>query len=309
MPTTFRYPAATASLCLLAWLVTPLSLSQSGMASEIVTARLRSGRVVVGAVDARTNSQQLWLRRASTNFDLVSGFAWQEIVDGQIADVNLDSLQLRDWAVDHKHPGRKFYDLPASAVDVPNAAVMDGLGPQACPQYAGGSNSDSLSASVNEKLRSIAVQAHLAHWDKDAQSDGLRIFVSTLGIDGYSVPIDGQIEFTLVVERELINGGQSYARRPDFVIRERRSQLVRRKDFIDGTAVYELNFSRFHPDFDPNVSLQGLLFARLSVPGQGVFEASDAQVFLREPSLFRDQLQYFTPGRYLPLESGRQRNH
>jgi len=259
-------------------------------------------------VDARTNAQQLWLRRASTNFDLVSGFAWQEVIEGQIGDVSLDALQLRDWAIDHKQPGRKFTELPASALDIPSATVADSQSLQACRNCTGNFSGDSLAAPLPAKLRSIAVQAHLAHWDKDAQSDGLRIFVSALDIDGYSVPIDGHIEFTVVVERELINGGQSYARRPDFVIRERKSQLVRRQDFINGTAVYELKFSRFHPDFDPNVSLQGLLFARLSVPGQGVFEASDAQVFLREPSRFRDQLQYYTPGRYLPLESGAQRN-
>ena len=154
----------------------------------------------------------------------------------------------------------------------------------------------------------MVVQGQLAQWDKDAQPDGLRIAVSPLDHQGRIVPIDGHVEFTLVVEQARINGGQSYAKSPQFAEAERFSFVVKREHFSEGGAFYELSFSKMHPDFDPNVASQALLHARLSVPGVGVFEASDAQICLREPSRFRDQLQYYSPGRYLPLESNGQPN-
>lgn len=265
-----------------------IALNERCTAAESVTAILRDGRSVKGVIDIRTDAHHLWLRRTLDGFDLASGFAWTEVLAGRIEDRELDANQLQRWAEENKKPGRPFSQVARAQ----SSNLPSGVQPSA----------------KRARPKTLVIQAQLAQWDKDAQSDGLRIAVSPLDAHGQLVPVDGHVEFTLVVEHERIDGGQRFIKGPVFPEGERFSFVVSRQDFADGAAFYELAFSKIHPDFDPNIASQALVHARLSVPTVGVFEASDAQVCLRELSCFRDQLQYYTPGRYLPLESTGQPN-
>ena len=265
-----------------------IALNERCTAGDSVTAILRDGRNAKGVIDIRTDADHLWLRRTLNGFDLVSGFAWAEVLAGRIDEHELDASQFQRRAVENKQAGRPFSQVAsASSSNLPSA---------------------SQPSAKRAKAKTLVIQAQLAQWDKDAQSDGLRIAVSPLDAQGQLVPVDGHIEFTLVVEHERIDGGQRFVKGPVFPEGERFSYMVRRQDFAGGAAFYDLAFSKIHPDFDPNIASQALVHARLSVPTVGVFEASDVQVCLRELSRFRDQLQYYTPGRYLPLESTGQPN-
>jgi hypothetical protein len=71
--------------------------------------------------------------------------------------------------------------------------------------------------------------------------------------------------------------------------------------------MYQLPFRQFHPDFYFDVARQALLHARLGVPGQGLFMASDANVQMRGFSRIRDELQMKTPQRFFPQENAIER--
>ena len=271
-----------------------VSAAEPDSTAQPIIALLRDGRSVTGFVDARTDAEHLWLRRTADGFDLVSGFAWDQILEGRTSDGHWSAVDLHTWAANHKQPGRLF-----SEVKPPRPVVR---------QSPSVRSSSPASFADSARVKTLVVKAELAQWDKDAQVDGLRIFVSPLDAQGNVVPVNGRIEFTLVAEVNHVAVEHSLPRRAKFIEGDRFSYSVQPEHFRQGAAFYELSFSKWHPEFEPNIAAQALLVARLSVPGQGVFEASDAQICLREPSRFRDQLQYFTPGRYLPLESNGQAN-
>lgn len=253
-------------------------------ADESVTAYLLDGRAVTGAVDAKTDARYLWLRRSSEQFDLISGYPWELVFQGHVQDRRLSTLELKEWTVAHRQPGRRIADIGQA---IGNEVQMVSATAPALPA---------------RPVKTLVVDAELAQWDKDAQTDGLRVFVYPLDAYGQIVPVDGHVELTLVVERDYTRGAHIYHKGPEFLSGDRQTFPVRWEHFSAGIPFYELAFDRWHPDFEHTLAEHGLLHARLSVPGQGVFEASDPQVCLRESSRFRDQLQLYTPGRYLPLE-------
>ena len=80
------------------------------------------------------------------------------------------------------------------------------------------------------------------------------------------------------------------------------SQPVRVADFGVNGAVYRLPFQGTHPEYDTNVASRGAVVARLSVPGQGTFQATASTVRIRPYSPVRDQLQQATGRRFFDVE-------
>jgi hypothetical protein len=73
-------------------------------------------------------------------------------------------------------------------------------------------------------------------------------------------------------------------------------------DFGPGGAVYRLPFQEVHPELDTSMAPRGAVHARLSVPGQGTFEATSSMVRIRPYSAIRDALQRETGFRFFPQE-------
>jgi len=67
-------------------------------------------------------------------------------------------------------------------------------------------------------------------------------------------------------------------------------------------AVYRLPFQAVHPEFDTDWAAHGLVHVRLTVPGHGVFEASQEVVRIRAFSPIRDELEMSTGRRFFPIE-------
>lgn len=255
-----------------------------GLAQEPVTVELLDGRRVSGAVDEKTNDVQLWLRRSLQGIEMSSGYNWDQITGGLVGVTEVDNNLLQTWAARSKTAGRSFNDLLKSANNAPRVTLTNTV--------------------TSRSPQTMVIEARLAQWDQDAQSDGLQVIVAPLDNRGQIVPVAGRLRLTLVTERENINSIRGIPHRPEFIETERISHEVHAADFQHGAAVYRLPFSKSHPDFQPDMAWAGLVHARLSVPGCCALEASDASVALREFSYLRDQLQLVTPGRYLPLESG-----
>ena len=146
---------------------------------------------------------------------------------------------------------------------------------------------------VRAPVRTMTIQAAAAQWDNDAFPDGLTVRICPVAADGTPAAVNGELTLTL---RGFIHGSyrrDSFALHPQPHEFERTSHLVKPTEFIDGTAVYRLPFSRIRIDRDLEIEPPCVVHARLGVPGQGVFEAA-CTVLIRPWDPFVDRLPYFT---------------
>ncbi|HEY2413107.1 MAG TPA: hypothetical protein VGI40_12735 [Pirellulaceae bacterium] len=277
--------------------------SLSAVAGEPVTVELQNGHVVQGETDEQTDDVRLWLRREADGVQLASGFPWDQVRQVTSGDRVLPGREFFAAALGTKSAGKTYQELPyasrgaepvqsASAeAEIPAKSVSEQFHRKA----------------VERRVKSLYIEAYLAQWDGDPQTDGLRVFVYPLSADGELVPVNGQIDLFLLGEIERATGVVGNPTMPQFRELERGSQLVKAGDFSRGAAMYQLPFRQFHPDFYFDVARQALLHARLGVPGQGVFMASDANVQMRGFSRIRDELQMKSPQRFFPQENAIER--
>lgn len=121
---------------------------------------------------------------------------------------------------------------------------------------------------------------------------------------GNLVPVSGTLEVELIGERR----GPAMITQ-DFPLLARWVQQVRPEDLGPSGAVYPLAFQAIHPEFNRDVGSQGLVHARLSVPGQGTFEATASMVRIRPCSSLRDHLQQLQGSRFSPYERTERGNY
>jgi hypothetical protein len=270
--------------------VTYLLSSLPALAADSITAWLRDGRQVNGQVDASTNTDRLWIRQEAAGLVIVSGFKWEHIAEVRDAERTLQQAELQDMAATDRPRQRLRHNPSASTI-----------------RTSTGNTGQPHLDLATRRVKTLVVHAFLAQWDDDAHSDGIRVQVSPLDANGQLVPVEGQIELQLIVQNRDPAAMQGISTNHGYGELDRVSHMVRREHFKHGPASYDLPFGNQHPDFETNLAPHALVHARLGVPGVGVFEASDAQLWIRELSFFRDDLQLYYPHRYLPLEGHRHR--
>jgi hypothetical protein len=278
-------------------------LNLKAFAAESVTIELQNGHVVQGEPDEQTDDVRLWLRREVDGVQLASGFPWDQVRQVKNGNQVLAGREFFAAALATKSTGKTYQQLPyaGSAVEpVQPAAAEAEIPPRSVSEQF-------HRKAVERRVQTLYIEAYLAQWDGDPQTDGLRVFVYPLSADGELVPVNGQIDLFLLGEIERATGVVGNPTMPRFRELERGSQLVKVGDFARGAATYQLPFRQFHPDFYFDVARQSLLHARLGVPGQGLFMASDANVQLRGFSRIRDELQMKAPQRFFPQENAIER--
>jgi len=153
------------------------------------------------------------------------------------------------------------------------------------------------------RVVSLAIDASVARWDENVEPDGLLVHVYPLGADGAVVPVRGTLNVDLKVQQRTID----MLHQP-FVDAGHWAEAVHTADFGPMGAVYRLRFQGIHPEFEDRVQSPGSVHARLTVPGQGTFEASTYLSSVRPFNPVRDHLQaitrhgYFSGDRYFPDE-------
>ena len=152
-------------------------------------------------------------------------------------------------------------------------------------------------------VRSLAVDAWVSNWDSDVEVDGLVVEVRPLDAHGAVVPVHGVLEVKLIGwPIDITTAGQPPVRLG------RWTQLVRPAELGSLGGRYRLPFQSVHPEFNLQWASYGAVCARLSVPGQGVFEATQSSVRIRPYSAVRDHLQQVTGQRFFRVErTGRAR--
>ncbi len=259
-----------------------------------IRVEVASGRMFAGAIDAQTDRNDLWLRVVSGPITLRRPIEWDCVAhawrDGK--ELSLDELRAaaERWkSAQPKAGSLKPTEHPAPPPPQPAADVW-----QSVPQPAVAPRTASV-------VTSLQLDVELGHWTPGVESSGLVVHAWPLDADGRLTPVDGTLEVNLI---GVQLGGEATAQSPvnAFGNLGRWSQTVHAADFASSGATYRLPFQAQHPDFDTDIQPHALVHARLTVPGQGTFEASCAMVRIRTYSSVRDRLQEANGDRFFPVE-------
>ncbi len=136
----------------------------------------------------------------------------------------------------------------------------------------------------------------MGKWGPGVDADGLVVEVSPLDEQGEIVPVQGTVEAELIGQGAGVNAGGGFATLGHWV------ESVWPGDFGYRGARCRLPFQAVQPEFDLRWAAKGMVHVRLSVPGEGVFEATDAVTRIRPASEFRDNYQETTGRRFFPNE-------
>jgi hypothetical protein len=264
-------------LFLLVGLLGLANWSPPAAASEPVTVLLASGRRFTGAVDARTNAAQLWLRVESGPITLLRPIDWDRVRSAQIGDKQLTVDELHDQSATLK-----------SAQEVVERNEAEPL-----PT----SRDNRLNVGDQQPVRSIQIDAVLGHWSETTEATGIVVTLQPLDAHGNLVAVDGVLDVDLIGQRlTVVTEGNGFPRIGHW------TTAVRAADFSPSGAVYEFPFQAVNPDFHFDLDPHALVHARLSVAGQGSFEMSQPMVRIRAYSSVRDHIQQATGSRFLPEE-------
>jgi hypothetical protein len=245
--------------------------------SAAVAVHLEDGRTLTGQVDAATDDEYLWLRTTAPGIAFSRAIAWKDIVAVDHGGKECRTAEFRPIAEQIKTP------LPEGFFASPKARSAQPTSPRVEPVRP-------------NRVASLEIEARMANWDADAAPDGLELRIRPLDAHGRTLRVDGDLDVRLVGQR--IAGPNAPGAFPEL---GHWSELIRAEEVKPFGATYRLPFRAVHPEVDLGFSPDGVVHARLGVPGQGVFEAS-APVYLRTPGRLRDQLQLRKNVRFFPFE-------
>lgn len=271
-------------ILLLVGMTTPASAQELSwpQPGDYVAVTLKDARSLQGIVTSETTNHSLALARTIRGLTTESEFPKSKIA--RIEKQSPPELKLAD-------PATPASELPAQPLGTVH------------PQRRS-----------SQRVVSLSVRARLANWDSDPQPDGLLVELTPLDANGEFTRVSGNVDLVLYGERHQ-QSAMSHDDRDAFFILEKTNKLIRvaatgNKTSQEigpeiGSDAYflRLPFRNFDPNRDFSIGEFGILQARLSVPGQGVFKASDDWTQIRDSSRTRDNLQQLTGRRYLPTES------
>jgi len=262
-----------AVVCLLA----PIQLAASEPGH--VEVRLVDGRHVVGIVDQKTDAQTLWLRSTDAGIVLTSGHSWKAIASVQ----HRDSLYSGESMINTALAMRTSFELPL------NQAASE---LQRHPRVSTTTvlrNSPPSRHNNDLQIRTLRADAVHSNWDRDAETDGLRVVITPLNNNRDTVAHNA------IVEVELIGEHFSPTRSPHrFQRLGRWTREVKAHQFsVDGVTL-NLPYQKFRPSRDQDVLNDGLVQVRFKIPGVGSYEATDPWVRLRPASPFLNRYQLHT---------------
>ncbi|MEX0725495.1 MAG: hypothetical protein WD065_04455 [Planctomycetaceae bacterium] len=282
------------------FVVAHLPLAAAATVDDLLVVRLLDGRVVRGELDGQTDDERLWLSASDPGIRLSSAFEWSEI----------ESI-LREREMLTKNEVLKL----ASAIRAKTTPESQ-LEQRIAFWFPKRENEDPALADVNfrasragRRVAFLEIEAHPVNWDRDAERDGLLVYVRPLDDDGRIVPVNGQIRLQLFGERFAQQTQRTFDASILFPQLGTWTQRLRVEDFGSDGAAIRLPYRRLHPDFNSDLAAHALLTARLGIAGQGTFDDSTADVFIRPASRYRDELFQRSPshGRFRREESPRRR--
>jgi hypothetical protein len=263
-----------------------------------ITVSVASGRVFNGEVDPQTDRDLLWLRVGDGPIVVRRPIEWGRVVRVRQGEKELSPDELRALAQTSKDATNATL-LPAPPVPAEDWTMAKTwlTAPGAAPIGDRANPSAGVVRVGSPQVGSLQIDAELGHWTAGVETSGIVVCIHPTTADGSLMPVDGTLAVDLIGQTPASQGqGDGLS------TLGRWTQAVRVADFGPLGAVYQFPFQAVHPDFDLELRAHGLVHARLIVPGQGTFEASQAMVRLRPYSSVRDRLQQNTGSRFAPIE-------
>jgi hypothetical protein len=259
---------------------------------------LASGRQFTAELDHRTDAATLWLRWGQGSGVILRPIDWDRVVGLEIAGETFSGGVARQAVISVRRelplalnpPRRTPLAVAPARLSAPAATPARPSAPVATPARL------SAPAATPARVRALEVEASLGKWGPDVDTDGLVVEISPLDAQGDLVPTQGTVEV------ELTGQGASQTAGGEFATLGRWVQCVWPEDFGYRGARCRLPFQAVQPEFDLRWASKGMVHVRLSVPGEGVFEATDAVARIRPASGVRDNYQETTGRRFLPNE-------
>lgn len=271
---------------LLTVLLTIVLSFESSRAAE-VQVTLVDGRTLVGEVDARSDTRQLWLRRSDATTTILRSISWTQIAAMRAGDQPLATERLRESLRTEPQPVLQ------------RAPTVSAPGPGTLRTWRIPGVSTTAETQSTATIRSLELDADVANWDADVEADGLVLNFAALDEFGSAVAVDGTLEVELVGERlPPYSRGNSMPTLGRWVLAVGSAEVER----IGGNYRVRLGFQALHPDFQLYLPRYAMVHARLSVPGRGTFEASRDGLSLRGFTPVRDRLEAASGTRFIPNE-------
>ena len=266
--------------------------------AESVVVETASGRVFSGQIDRGTTRERLVVRSGTSDMYLVRPIDWSRVTRVRIDGKPFDPAQLIAHFDAEGWPSR-VEELPPSPTvapplpspPVPNPPPARPPGPSdAFPeeQTRGAAGADDWPAA-----RSLHIEASVGKWSGYVDNDGVVVRVYPLDAYGAVVPVEGMLEVDLIGSQSA-----SMTRGDPFPQLARWAQRISLADVGPDGATFRFPYQAWHPEFDLQLGSTGAVHARLSVPGQGVFDDTADMVWVRPYSFTRDRLQMHTGGRF-----------
>lgn len=250
-----------------------------------ITVTLASGRQFRGLVDTRTTGSQLWLRCGNATAHILRPVEWGRLVRAEAGGNHWTAAEFKQAILSNDPFSDERRADPAGAGPTPalptSTPAVERPHPSDVPAPAG-------------PIQAFDVAAELGHWSQGTEADGLLVSIAPKDSSGALAAVDGTLELNLQGQRfvPLLADANQF---PELA---RWTQRVAAADFANGTATYRLPFQALHPDFNVDLGSLGLVHARLTVPGQGVFEATTGPTAIRQFNPVRNRRQEQLGGRF-----------
>ncbi len=309
----------TAKLLVLSVAAFLMAIQPAVARESLLTVRMRDGRIARGELDQQTDEVRLWIKISDPGIVLSSSFPWSEIelIENEQAEISKSDVLKRVAAIKTgTNPQTELQDriafwLPNQVSDAnlsndgkdAKQAKTDG------PISGGGQSEIAESEKLlqSQRVEYLEIDARAMNWDTDVELDGLLVNVRPFDGEGRVVPVNAQIRFQLFGERYATTTRRTFDASIPFPQVGDWTQKIRKADFGPDGVTVKLPFRRLHPEFNTDLAAHSLLTARLGISGQGTFDASAADVFIRPLSRYRDDLFQRTRShqRYLGDETTR----
>jgi hypothetical protein len=268
---------------------------------EPVSVSLDSGRVFNGLVDERTTADRFWLKSSQAGAAVLRPIQWNRIAEATVGEQRVDLDDFRSFAL---QAAERLREMRPEQMPLEDDRVEEVPAPENRVQHTPGlaalvSASERVQpTAVPGPVQSLYVDAYIANWDRDVEVDGIVVIVQPLDELGQIVRVGGTIEVDLIGQRHSRRGEPS----EPFPQIGRWSELATPSARGNGIEL-KLPYQGVHPEFDREIDPFGVVHVRMTVAGQGVFEASSAMVRLRPYSSPRDNQQQLRGRRFFYQET------
>lgn len=255
-------------------------------------ARVENGREFRGTIDATSNANELVLRTDSPGISLKRGIRWERLVNLSVSGSPRDIPALR----------AEFRNR-TPAPQLPSLLRTVEL--RAWPVVPASAQTDDTTAGPSARVATVAFDSQIANWDADIETDGVVLDVAPFDTHGNLLPVNGTVEVELFAPERRIFDQAPQSGGDTFELVERWTRAITPADYGPRAARLQLPFGAITPELQPNwtATAYGLVHARISIPGHGVYASSRDGVRIRPWAPNRDRLEMKTGQRFLSTEN------